>query len=80
MNARETIPMSQDAVLVATLAGTAMPFAHSAEDQAERWLRVLRLHGRVGAALQALGVGEAPAHDRLRAGVAATQRHGAAGG
>ena len=60
MNARETIPMSQDAVLVATLAGTAMPFAHSAEDQAERWLRVLRLHGRVGAALQALGVGEAP--------------------
>ncbi len=47
MNAHETIPMSQDAVLVATLAGTAMPFAHSAEDQAERWLRVLRLHGRV---------------------------------
>jgi hypothetical protein len=42
------------------LAGTAMPFAHSAEDEAERWLRALRLHGQVGAALQALGVGEAP--------------------
>ena len=42
------------------LAGTAMPFAHSAEDEAERWLRALRLHGRVGATLQALGVGEAP--------------------
>lgn len=42
------------------LAGTAMPFAHSAEDEAERWLRALRLHGEVGAALQALGVGEAP--------------------
>jgi hypothetical protein len=37
-----------------------MPFAHSAEDEAERWLRALRLHGQVGATLQALGVGEAP--------------------
>ena len=42
------------------LAGTAMPFAHSAEDEAERWLRALRLHGQVGAPLQALGVGESP--------------------
>jgi hypothetical protein len=54
------IPLSQDAALVVALAGTAMPFAHSAEDEAERWLRALRLHGQVGAALQALGVGEAP--------------------
>jgi hypothetical protein len=54
------IPLSQDAALVVALAGTAMPFAHSAEDEAERWLRALRLHGRVGATLQALGVGEAP--------------------
>jgi len=53
-------PLSQDAALVAALAGTAMAFAHSAEDQAERWLRALRLQGQVGAALQALGVGEAP--------------------
>ena len=60
MAGHEQPPMSQDAALVATLAGTAMPFAHSAEDQAERWLRVLRLHGGVGSALQALGVGEAP--------------------
>jgi hypothetical protein len=37
-----------------------MPFSHSAEDEAERWLRALRLHGQVGNALQALGVGEAP--------------------
>ena len=55
-----SIPLSQDAALVAALAGTAMPFAHSAEDQAERWLRALRLHGQRGRALQALGVGEAP--------------------
>jgi hypothetical protein len=53
-------PLSQDAALVVALAGTAMPFAHSAEDEAESWLRALRLHGQVGAALQALGVGEAP--------------------
>jgi hypothetical protein len=58
------IPLSPDAALVATLAGTAMPFSHSAEDEAERWLRVLRLHGRVGSALQALGVGEAPLPNR----------------
>jgi len=54
------IPLSQDAALVIALAGTAIPFAHSAEDEAERWLRALRLHGHVGAALQALGIGEAP--------------------
>jgi hypothetical protein len=54
------IPLSQDAALVVALAGTAMPFAHSAEDEAERWLRALRLHGEVGSSLQALGVGEAP--------------------
>jgi hypothetical protein len=52
-------PLSQDAAFVVGLAGTAMPFAHSAEDEAERWLRAMRLHGEVGAALQALGVGEA---------------------
>jgi ATP-dependent Clp protease ATP-binding subunit ClpA len=54
------IPMSLDAALVAAFAGTAMPFSHSAEEQAEHWLRALRLHGKVGTALQALGVGEAP--------------------
>lgn len=60
MNAPSQLPLSQDAALVAALAGTAMPFSHSAADQAERWLRVLRLHGQVGAAIQALGVSEAP--------------------
>jgi hypothetical protein len=54
------IPLSQDAALVVALAGTAMPFAHSAEDEAERWMRALRLHGQVGTTLQALGVGESP--------------------
>jgi hypothetical protein len=54
------VRLSQDAAIVLGLAGTAMAFAHSREDEAERWLRVLRMHGRVGEALQALGVPEAP--------------------
>jgi hypothetical protein len=54
------IRLSQDAAIVLGLAGTAMGFAYSREDEAERWLRVLRMHGRVGEVLQALGVPEAP--------------------
>ena len=54
------ISLSQDAALVVALAGTAIPFAHSAEDEAERWLRAMRLHGDVGKLMQALGVGESP--------------------
>ena len=60
MGSSHNIELSQDAALVAALAGTAMSFSHSAEDQAERWLRALRLHGKVGSAMQGLGVGEAP--------------------
>src|SRR3954462_15379862 len=52
--------LSQDAAIVLGLAGTAMSFSHSREDEAERWVRVLRMHGRVGEVLQALGVPEAP--------------------
>src|SRR6266496_4126392 len=52
--------LSQDAAIVLGLARTAVPFAGSFEDEAERWLRVLRLHGQVGLAMQAIGVGEAP--------------------
>ena len=54
------IGLSQDAAIVLALADTAVPFAHSPEDEAERWVRVMRLHGGVGATLQSLGVGEAP--------------------
>ena len=53
-------PVSQDAAIVLGLASTALPFATSVEDEAERWLRILRMHGQVGVALQALGVPEGP--------------------
>ena len=75
------IPLSQDAALVVALAGTAIPFAHSAEDEAERWLRALRLHGEVGRVMQALGVSESPlteeadeSHDTPALGEAVLER------
>lgn len=51
--------LAPDAAMVLGIAATAMPFARTPEAEAERWLWVLRLHGEGGAALQALGVGEA---------------------
>jgi hypothetical protein len=59
-DSRQPLEFSQDAAIVLTLARTSLPFASSSEEEAERWLRVLRMHGQVGCALQALGVGEAP--------------------
>ena len=52
--------LSQDATIVLALAGMAMSFASSEREEAERWLRLLRMHGEVGRALQGLGVGEVP--------------------
>ncbi len=53
-----------DAALVLGMASTAIPFADSREAEAERWLRILRLHGEAGATLQALGVSEAPLEEQ----------------
>jgi hypothetical protein len=50
--------LAPDAAMVLGIASTAMPFARTPEDEAERWLRVLRMHGETGIALQALGVSE----------------------
>ena len=57
--------LAPDAALVLGIAATAIPFARTPEDEAERWLRLLRLHGEVGVALQGLGVSEGSltAHD-----------------
>ena len=53
-----SLQLSPDAVTVLGLAGTALPFAQSIDDEVERWLRPLRLYGDAGGALQSLGVGE----------------------
>jgi len=58
MNVRPVL--APDAELVLGIAATAIPFARTGDAEAERWLRVLRLHGEVGAALQGLGVSEVP--------------------
>jgi hypothetical protein len=50
--------LAPDAAMVLGIASTAMPFARTPEAEAERWLRVLRMHGEAGIALQALGVSE----------------------
>jgi hypothetical protein len=55
--------LSADAAMVVGLASTAMPFADSPDAEAERWLRILRLHGRAGGALTSLGIGESPLVD-----------------
>jgi hypothetical protein len=55
-----TQAVAPDAAMALGLASTALPFARTPEAEVERWLRVLRLHGQVGIALQALGVSEVP--------------------
>src|SRR3954451_21163157 len=56
----EKVRVTQEAAIVLALAGTALPLASSALDEAECWLRTLRLYGVVGDALHSLGVLEKP--------------------
>src|SRR5947209_4363922 len=79
MGERKGLRFSADAAIVLALAETAVPFAASPEDEAERWVRVLRLHGQVGTALQALGVGEAPLESPAQSQAARAARRRAAG-
>jgi hypothetical protein len=57
-----------ETAMVLGMASTALPFADTPEEEAERWLRILRMHGEAGAALQALGVSEAPIEDLSEVG------------
>lgn len=61
--------------MAVALAATALPFARSNAEEAERWLRILRVNGAVGNAMQALGMPEesftgvaAGGHDPCRPG------------
>jgi hypothetical protein len=56
----EAEPVTAEAAIVLALAEITVPFADTRQDEAERWLRVLRQEGQVGAALRALGVDEPP--------------------
>jgi hypothetical protein len=58
-----SLPLSRDAATVLGLAGTALPFARSADEEVERWLRPLRLYGGASIVLQRLAIGEAPLTD-----------------
>jgi anti-sigma B factor antagonist len=53
-------PLDRTAGLVLGLAGTAMPFAGSVDEQAERWLRLLRSYGTAALVLASLGISEHP--------------------
>jgi hypothetical protein len=77
MNARPVL--APDAELVLGIAATAIPFARTSDAEAERWLRVLRLHGEVGVALQGLGVSEVPLAESGVDGEHAHAGHPAAG-
>ncbi len=57
--------LAPDAAMVLGIASTALPFARTPEAEAERWLRVLYMHGEVGIVLHALGVGEGPLREPL---------------
>ncbi len=75
--------LAPDAAMVLGIAATAIPFARTPEDEAERWLRVLRLHGEVGNVLQAIGVSEeaiGPPSENGHADPAAGGRPGAGAG
>lgn len=57
--AASSLPLTGDVTLLLGIASTALPFAESVEDEAERWLRLLRHHGEAGALLASLGISEA---------------------
>lgn len=65
-----------DVALILGMASTALPFAGTREEEAERWLRILRLHGEAGATLQGLGVSEGPLEEHGQAPATQASRGG----
>jgi hypothetical protein len=72
--------LERSAAMTIGIAATAMPFAGSVEEEAERWLRILRAHGEASLILASIGVTEAPVEgegDRLVASPPAEEPNGA---
>lgn len=63
-------PLTEDAAVVLGIAATAIPFAPSVDDQAERWLRAFSRSGDTGIALKVLGAHEAPSEKESEDGEA----------
>jgi hypothetical protein len=59
-DANAPVRWSREARIVVELARTTVPAANTSAEEAERWLRTLRMHGQVGEVLKELGVQEAP--------------------
>ena len=57
---QDRLGFCDSAKMAVGLAATAMPFARSHSEQAERWLRILRVNGAVGNAMQGIGLPEYP--------------------
>jgi hypothetical protein len=60
------LELSRDATTVVGLAGTALAFAASVDEEVERWLCALRLYGEAGVVLQALGLDDEPSTGESR--------------
>ena len=58
-----SFPLERGAAMALGIAATAMPFAGSPQEEAERWLRILRTHGDSSLILSSVGVTEGSQED-----------------